>query len=122
MNRPASIICLVAAGLPLLSAGAAQNSAADSELLEIIGAAQDIRSADHTLPVPEGIDERYSDRLDTVSIERFKGELAALEDVAARLDRLDSSGVPRRELVIPALREWIEEPAEEQAEAAAAPA
>lgn len=93
MNRPASIICLVAAGLPLLSVGAAQNSAADSELLEIIAAAQDIRSADHTLPVPEGIDERYSDRLDTVSIERFKGELAALEDVEARLDRLDSSGL-----------------------------
>ena len=42
--------------------------------------------------------------------------------VNAYLDRLDSSGVPRRELVIPALREWIEEPAEEQAEAAAAPA
>ncbi len=93
MNRPASMICLVAASLPLLNVAAAQDSTADQELLEIISAAQAIRDANHTLPVPEGTDERYSDRLDAVSIERFEAELAALEEVHARLRQLDRSNL-----------------------------
>jgi len=93
MNRPASLICLVAAAVPLFSVAAAQDNPADSELLEIIAAAQAIRRAEHTLPVPDGTDERYSDRLDAVSVGRFQDELTALEDVATRLDRLDSAGL-----------------------------
>ena len=93
MTRLTSSFCVLAATLPILGVAEAQDSAADSELLEIMAAASAIRRADHTLPVPEGTDERYEDRLDAVSIERFEDELAALGEVAARLRELDRSSL-----------------------------
>jgi len=93
VTRLTSSFCVLAATLPILGVAEAQDSAADSELLEIMAAASAIRRADHTLPVPEGTDERYEDRLDAVSIERFEDELAALGEVAARLRELDRSSL-----------------------------
>ncbi len=93
MRRRHWIIGIVAAALPLLGVAAAQNSDADRELLDIIAAAQAIQREDHTLPLPEGVDERYGDRLEAVSVDRFTQELAALEEVHARLRRLDRSSL-----------------------------
>ncbi|NKB88267.1 MAG: DUF885 family protein [Acidobacteria bacterium] len=73
-----------------LTAGvAAQENEAATELAAIMEALTEIRWADHTLPVPEGVDSRYSDRLDAVSIDRSLAELEELDALGARITQLD---------------------------------
>jgi uncharacterized protein (DUF885 family) len=85
-RRPAALALLLVA---LSTTAAAQNSTADAELREIHAAVAEIRNADHRLPVPAGVDARYEDRLDSVSIARFQAELRQLETLAGRLRAVD---------------------------------
>jgi uncharacterized protein (DUF885 family) len=88
MNRTRVLLTAALAAAPLLGV-AAQNSAADRELLEIMALVRDVQRTDNTLPVPPGVDERYSDRLGAVSTELLGNELQALSGLAARLAELD---------------------------------
>ena len=55
---------------------------------------QAFRREGFTLPRPEGVPERYSDRLPDVSPERYEREAKALEEFAARLEAMDRASLP----------------------------
>jgi uncharacterized protein (DUF885 family) len=69
-------------------ARAAQDSAS-RQLAELIEAIRGVRRGGGTLPVPAGVDARYSDRLGVVAVAEFGRELAELERLRVRLDALD---------------------------------
>lgn len=73
-----------------------QDAAAFRQLLADVVAARQERD---TLPVPPGVDARYSDRFETVSVARFELERQRLEGFAMRLAQIDVAALPPAERI-----------------------
>ncbi len=71
--------------------GLATPQSASEELAQLIEEVGEVRRADHTLPLPDGADERYADRLDSVGVERFEHEKEGLAELLTRLGTIDRS-------------------------------
>lgn len=71
----------------------------DDELASLVAEVGEYRGRDQTLPVPPGVDPRYDDRLDSVSVEAFEAERRVLTAFRERLAELDRSALGRSEAI-----------------------
>ncbi|MEX1010642.1 MAG: DUF885 domain-containing protein [Balneolaceae bacterium] len=63
-------------------------------------------SAAATLPVPEGVDERYSNRLSEVSSSQYSARLGPTEEFLDRLEQIDTSSMPFQDRVNAEILKW----------------
>ncbi len=87
------------AALALAAPAAGRTQDGPAALQELIQEWSEVRGARHPLPLPEGVDERYADRLESVSVERYEQERRELEQIAGRLARIDRAALPAPERV-----------------------
>jgi uncharacterized protein (DUF885 family) len=85
------LAALVAASASTAARTEPQAQAAFTSLLDDV---QKFRDAGFTLPLPEGVPERYSHRMEDVSPARYEREAQALAGFAARLDAIDRASLP----------------------------
>ncbi len=76
-------------GAPARSPLRADSGDAESALASLIEEVVAFRGADRSLPLPEGADSRYENRLDGVSLVRFDEELATTQSFRQRLSDID---------------------------------
>lgn len=83
----------------LQAAGEAADGAAtrdaEARLAALVEEVREYRGRDRTLPLPPGVDPRYDDRLNAVSVEAFEGERSALTAFRERLARIERPALGR---------------------------
>ena len=72
----------------------ARDETAAQAFATLLDEVQAFRRQGFALPVPDGVDTRYSARMADVSPERFARELEALDGFATRLDAIDRPALP----------------------------
>lgn len=90
----AVLLALLVAAILIPTATRAQSdgpSGTADRLEALVEEVVEFRRRDSTLPVPEGVDDRYDDRLDAVSVEAFEREKEALAGFLERLEAIDRS-------------------------------
>lgn len=85
----ASVVAPLAAQQATETRAVPAPGALDQLIVDIRG----VRRGGGTLPVPDGVDPRYDDRLGTIRLDAFEAELAELEQIERRLDALDRTSL-----------------------------
>lgn len=90
-HAAAFALLLLAAPQAIPAQQSASPPARVSPLAPILESLRAVDTVSHTLPVPAGVDPRYSARFDAVRLDDFATEQAALERVQAQFNALDRS-------------------------------
>lgn len=75
------------------SADASAEATASRQLAELADSIRGVRRGSGTLPVPDGTDPRYEDRLAAITLSAFDDELEDRERMLARLGEIDRSAL-----------------------------